>query len=79
MSETKQITKEELAEIQKVLNDYETVNFRIGQFTVEIETAKSQRAKKIGACRSTWCTFLVKSQSEEQVCKTLDASNDWRQ
>ena len=61
MSETKQITKEELAEIQKVLNDYETVNFRIGQFTVEIETAKSQRAEMI-----TQATALL-SQREEKL------------
>jgi len=39
----KKITDEELKEIQTVVEQYEGISFRIGQYTIEIEAAKADR------------------------------------
>ena len=41
--ENKKITDEELKEIQTVVEQYENISFRIGQYTIEIESAKADR------------------------------------
>jgi hypothetical protein len=41
--ENKKITNEELKEIQTVVEQYENISFRIGQYTIEIESAKADR------------------------------------
>jgi len=41
--ENKKITDEELKEIQTVVEQYENISFRIGQYTIEIEAAKADR------------------------------------
>jgi hypothetical protein len=41
--ETNKITQEELSQLQSVVEQYENVSFRIGQFTIEIESAKTDR------------------------------------
>jgi hypothetical protein len=41
--ENKKITDEELKEIQTVVEQYENISFRIGQYTIEIESAKTDR------------------------------------
>ena len=41
--ENKKITDKELKEIQTVVEQYENISFRIGQYTIEIESAKADR------------------------------------
>jgi enamine deaminase RidA (YjgF/YER057c/UK114 family) len=41
--ENNKITQEELSQLQSVVEQYENVSFRIGQFTIEIESAKAER------------------------------------
>jgi hypothetical protein len=45
--ENKKITDEELKEIQTVVEQYENISFRIGQYTIEIESAKADRSQMI--------------------------------
>ena len=52
MSETKQVTTEELQGLQRVVEQYENISFRIGQYTMEIEAAKQQRAEMIAQATS---------------------------
>jgi uncharacterized protein involved in exopolysaccharide biosynthesis len=41
--ENNKITQEELKEIQTVVEQYENISFRIGQYTIEIESVKADR------------------------------------
>jgi hypothetical protein len=41
--ETNRITQEELSQLQSIVEQYENVSFRIGQYTMEIEAAKAER------------------------------------
>lgn len=41
------LTQEELQELQEVVNQYEGISFRIGQYTIEIEGFKAERRKLI--------------------------------
>ena len=41
--ETNKITQEELSQLQSIVEQYENVSFRIGQYTIEIESAKEDR------------------------------------
>ena len=45
--ETNKITQEELTQLQSVVEQYENVSFRIGQYTMEIESAKEERKTMI--------------------------------
>lgn len=46
MNNTK-ITEEELTSLQSIIEQYETVSFKIGQFTIDIENAKNERKEMI--------------------------------
>ena len=50
--ENKKITDEELKEIQTVVEQYENISFRIGQYTIEIESAKADRNQMITQAQS---------------------------
>jgi hypothetical protein len=41
------LTQEELQELQDVVNQYEGISFRVGQYTIEIEGFKAERRKLI--------------------------------
>jgi len=41
------LTQEELQELQEVVNQYEGISFRVGQYTIEIEGFKAERRKLI--------------------------------
>lgn len=45
--ETNKITQEELSQLQSIVEQYENVSFRIGQYTMEIEAAKAERKTMI--------------------------------
>ena len=45
--ETNRITQEELSQLQSIVEQYENVSFRIGQYTIEIEDAKADRKTMI--------------------------------
>ena len=45
--ETNRITQEELSQLQSIVEQYENVSFRIGQYTMEIEAAKAERKTMI--------------------------------
>jgi enamine deaminase RidA (YjgF/YER057c/UK114 family) len=45
--ETNKITQEELSQLQSIVEQYESVSFRIGQYTIEIESAKAERKTMI--------------------------------
>jgi hypothetical protein len=45
--ETNKITQEELSQLQSIVEQYENVSFRIGQYTIEIEAAKADRKTMI--------------------------------
>lgn len=45
--ETNKITNEELQQLQSIVEQYENVSFRIGQYTIEIEAAKNDRKTMI--------------------------------
>jgi hypothetical protein len=45
--ETNKVTQEELTQLQSVVEQYENVSFRIGQYTMEIEDAKADRKTMI--------------------------------
>ena len=45
--ETNRITNEELQQLQGIVEQYENVSFRIGQYTIEIESAKAERKTMI--------------------------------
>ena len=45
--ETNRITQEELTQLQSIVEQYENVSFRIGQYTIEIEDAKADRKTMI--------------------------------
>lgn len=45
--ENNKITQEELQQLQSIVEQYENVSFRIGQFTIEIESAKAERRMMI--------------------------------
>jgi len=50
--ENKKITNEELKEIQTIVEQYENISFRIGQYTIEIESAKADRNQMITQAQS---------------------------
>ena len=50
--ENKKITDEELKEIQTIVEQYENISFRIGQYTIEIESAKADRNQMITQAQS---------------------------
>jgi hypothetical protein len=57
--ENKKITDEELKEIQTVVEQYENISFRIGQYTIEIESAKADRNTMINQAQQlTRTTFF---------------------
>lgn len=62
--ETNKITNEELQQLQSIVEQYENVSFRIGQYTIEIEAAKNDRktmieqATKLLQDRNTMLTEL---------------------
>ena len=58
--ENKKITDEELKEIQTVVEQYENISFRIGQYTIEIESAKADRNTMITIIRFcfVFCQYL---------------------
>lgn len=41
------LTQEELEKLQTIVSQYEEASFRIGQFTIEIESAKEERKQLI--------------------------------
>ena len=45
--ETNKITQEELSQLQSIVEQYENVSFRIGQYTIEIEDVKADRKTMI--------------------------------
>jgi len=45
--ETNRITQEELSQLQSIVEQYENVSFRVGQYTIEIEDAKADRKTMI--------------------------------
>ena len=45
--ENNKITQEELTQLQSIVEQYENVSFRIGQYTIEIEDAKADRKTMI--------------------------------
>ncbi len=45
--ETNRITQEELTQLQSIVEQYENVSFRIGQYTIEIEDVKADRKTMI--------------------------------
>jgi hypothetical protein len=45
--ETNRITQEELSQLQSIVEQYENVSFRIGQYTIEIEDVKADRKTMI--------------------------------
>jgi len=45
--ETNRITQEELSQLQSIVEQYENVSFRIGQYTIEIEAVKAERKTMI--------------------------------
>jgi hypothetical protein len=63
--ENNKITQEELSQLQSVVEQYENVSFRIGQFTIEIESAKAERRLMIDQA-----TQLLQDRNE--VLETLE-------
>lgn len=61
----KQLTPEELQQLQAAIQKYEEYSFRTGQYTIEIETLKAERRKLIEKATEAL-------NEREQVTKVLE-------
>ena len=61
----KQLTQEELLQLQTAIQKYEEASFRTGQYTIEIEALKAERRKLIDVATAAL-------NEREQVQKQLE-------
>jgi hypothetical protein len=64
--ETNKITQEELSQLQSIVEQYESVSFRIGQYTIEIESAKAERKTMIDQA-----TQLLQNRNQPNIDKKI--------